>query len=103
MASIEYTKFPNLCSFEVEGLSNARSSCKQLHGFRASPEHVYLAWAWLLHAHTGDEHVVFESDNAMIHVNTGKWNVNSEEKSASSKTSKLHHTGVFFKSVSRTS
>jgi hypothetical protein len=102
MASIEYTRFPNLGSFEVEGLSNAKPSSEQLHNFRASPEHVYLAWACLLRAHTGEEHVVFESDDAIIHVDTGRWNINNKEKSTST-ASKLYHTGVFFKSVSRTS
>ncbi len=103
MDSIEYTRFPNLGSFESEGFNNPRSSKRRLRGFRASPEHLYLAWAWLLRAHTGEEHVVFESDDAMIHIDTGGWNVSSEEKFLSSTSSQLHHTGVFFKPVSRTS
>jgi len=100
MASAEYTRFPNLNSFEAGSLSNVRPSSRQLHGFRASPEHLYLAWAWLLHAHTGEEHVVFESDDAAIHVDTGNWCISNEKKSTSSTQNKLHHTGVFFNPVS---
>lgn len=100
---MEYTRFPNLCSFEVEDLSNARPSNRQLPGFQHSPQHVYLAWAWLLRAHTGEEDVVFETDDAMIHIDTRKWNVNNVEKFTSSTSSHLHHTGVFFKLVSGTS
>jgi len=101
MASIEYTRFPNLSSFEADGLGNARSSNRQLRGLRASPQHVYLAWAWLLRAHTGEEHAVFESDDTIIRVDTGRWNVSIEEKSSSTP-STLHHTGVFFNPVSGT-
>jgi hypothetical protein len=101
MASFEYTRFPNLSSFEAESLGNAKPSNRQLRDFRASPQHVYLAWAWLLCAHTGEEHAVFETDDAMIHIDTGSWNISSEEKS-SSRSSTFHHTGVFFNPVSYT-
>jgi len=99
MASFEYTRFPNLSSFEAESLDNAKPSNRQLREFRASPQHVYLAWAWLLHAHTGEEHAVFESDDSMIHIDTGRWCVSSQEKSSST-SSTFHRTGVFFKQVS---
>lgn len=69
------TAFPNLYSSkQVVGGPN---TCEEylVHGLTAPSEVLLISWAIILRSYTGDDVLVFRSDNQLVQVDSSDWTV----------------------------
>jgi hypothetical protein len=97
MSLYECTRFPNLCnSADIRVVPGIR----QLIGLHAPGDRLYLAWAYLVKAHSGEEQeVTFFSNDGVVKVDVIEWCIRAREEFTPQASNSGNSTGVYFGEV----